>query len=92
MIFFFLKYDGACPKQSEGLRLIIEFYGNLSILIFTLRTDERRVVIKIAAGDITAGCYDPYLSLQVISEILHVARGVHFQFTSKSVKYNSQPL
>lgn len=38
------------------------------------------------------GRYDPYLSLQVISENLHVAQGVHFQFTSKSVKYNFQPL
>lgn len=50
-------------------------------------------IIKVAVeGDITVGRYDPYLSLQVILEILHVPQGVHFQFTSKSVKYNSRPL
>lgn len=49
-------------------------------------------IIKVAEGDITVGRYDPYLSLQVILENLHVAQGVHFQFTSKSVKYNFQPL
>jgi len=48
-------------------------------------------IIKVE-GDITVGRYDPYLSLQVISENLHVAQGVHFQFTSKSVKYNFLPL
>lgn len=50
-------------------------------------------IIKVVGeGDITVGRYDPYLSLQVISEILHVTQGVHFQFTPKSVKYNFQPL
>lgn len=49
--------------------------------------------IKVVEGDIT-GCYDPYLSLQVISEYLHTrsARHVFSVYVSKSVKYNLQLL